>query len=78
MGENIGSKDYRGMELGKLARIQTESWQASEAHYHNLLRAEYHSTGVGIAQDKFGRYFLVQLFAASDYTILRVDHPILP
>lgn len=78
MGENIGAKDHRGLELSDVARVQTESWQNSAAHYRNLLRADYHSTGVGIAQDKFGMYFIVQVFTRGEYTITGIDDPILP
>ena len=40
--------------------------------------ADYTAAGAGIAQDPFGMYYIVQLFACGDYTITGVDEPILP
>ena len=77
MGENIGAKDSRGTDISELARVQTASWQNSSAHYQNLLWADYHSTGVGIARDQYGMYFIVQIFTLGDYTITGIDDPIL-
>lgn len=76
-GENLGAKDYRGIEdpPAELAQIQVDAWQNSEAHFHNMLLPVYHSMGVGIAQDKYGMYYIVQVFAGGDYTIIGVDAP---
>lgn len=78
LGENLGAKDYRGIDpLTQLAQIQMDSWRSSEGHYRNILHTKYHSLGVGIAQDRFGMYYIVQVFAGGEYTITGIDDPIL-
>ena len=78
MGENLGMKDLSGRPVSDLARLQVESWRNSPAHFENLLRTKFHSTGVGISQDKFGMYYVVQVFGSGDYTITGIDAPIIP
>ena len=78
-GENIGMKDdnLKGVPEN-LAEIQVDSWANSSGHRQNMLDADYTAAGAGIAQDPFGMYYIVQLFAGGDYTITGVDEPILP
>ena len=78
-GENIGMKDdnLKGVPEN-LAEIQVDSWANSSGHRQNMLDADYTAAGAGIAQDPFGMYYIVQLFAGGDYTITGVDDPILP
>ena len=79
MGENMGMKDYRTLnDLAELAQIQVDSWNNSQGHHDNMLRTKYHSTGVGIAQDRYGMYYVVQVFTLGDYTITGIDEPIIP
>lgn len=79
MGENIGAKDYRILnDPAELAQIQVDSWNNSQGHHDNILRTKYHSTGVGIAQDRYGMYYVVQIFTLGDYTITGIDEPIIP
>ena len=75
-GENLGMKDTGAP--AELARLQVDSWAASDGHRRNLLDPSYQAAGAGIAQDKYGMYYLVQLFAGGDYVIAGVDGPILP
>ncbi len=78
-GENLGAKDYRGLaDAAELADIQVNSWNDSDGHRANMLSTNYSAMGVGIAQDRYGMYFLVQVFAGGDYTITGVDDPIIP
>lgn len=79
MGENIGAKDYRILnDPMELAQVQVDSWNNSKGHHDNILRTKYHSTGVGIAQDRYGMYYVVQVFTLGDYTITGIDEPIIP
>ena len=79
MGENLGMKDLGGQSpQGILAQRQVESWSQSAGHYKNMLKEKYHSTGAGIAQDRYGKYYMIQIFAYGDYTITGIDSPILP
>ena len=78
-GENIGMKDDNLKDVPEnLAEIQVDSWANSSGHRQNMLDADYTAAGAGIAQDPFGMYYIVQLFAGGDYTITGVDEPILP
>ena len=78
LGENLGMKDLRDDEVSDLAEIQVTSWSNSAGHYQNMLDIRYHSMGAGIAQDKYGMYYVVQLFAGGDYTVVGIDGPIIP
>ena len=78
MGENMGMKDLSGQSLDKLAELQVDSWEQSDGHCRNMLHTIYHSMGTGVAQDEYGMYYIVQIFAGGDYTITGVDEPILP
>ena len=78
MGENMGMKDLSGQSLDELAGLQVDSWEQSDGHCRNMLHTIYHSMGTGVAQDEYGMYYIVQLFAGGDYTITGVDDPILP
>ena len=79
MGENMGMKDYRALhDPAELAQIQVDSWNSSQGHHDNMLRTKYHSTGVGIAQDRYGMYYVVQVFTLGDYTITGIDEPMIP
>lgn len=78
MGENMGMKDLSGQSLDKLAELQVDSWEQSDGHCRNMLHTIYHSMGTGVAQDEYGMYYIVQLFAGGDYMITGVDDPILP
>ena len=78
MGENMGMKDLSGQSLDELAGLQVDSWEQSDGHCRNMLHTIYHSIGTGVAQDEYGMYYIVQLFAGGDYTITGVDDPILP
>ena len=62
----------------RLAEIQVEAWAASEGHKENIMQPDYNSIGTGIAQDKYGMYYLVQLFAGGNYSITGIDDPFLP
>lgn len=78
MGENMGAKDLGiNKTVEQLPQIQVSSWASSSGHHRNILRPTYHSTGVGMAQDRYGMWYIVQVFAEGDYTILGVDEPIL-
>lgn len=77
-GENLGAKDLGGRSPeGILAEKQFDGWNQSTEHRENILYDVYHSTGVGIAQDRYGMYYIVQSFAGGDYTITGVDAPVL-
>ena len=78
MGENMGMKDLSGQSLDKLAELQVDSWEQSDGHCRNMLHTIYHSMGTGVAQDEYGMYYVVQLFAGGDYMITGVAEPILP
>ena len=78
MGENMGMKDLSGQSLDELAGLQVDSWEQSDGHCRNMLHTIYHSMGTGVAQDEYGMYYIVQIFAGGDYTITGVDDPILP
>lgn len=78
LGENMGMKDLAGSEVRDLAEIQVASWSCSPGHCRNMLNTIYHATGVGIARDKYGMYYVVQLFAGGDYAVTGIDGPILP
>lgn len=78
MGENMGMKDLSGQSLDELAGLQVDSWEQSDGHCRNMLHTIYHSMGTGVAQDEYGMYYIVQIFAGGDYTITGVDEPILP
>ena len=78
MGENMGMKDLSGQSLDELAGLQVDSWEQSDGHCRNMLHTIYHSIGTGVAQDEYGMYYIVQIFAGGDYTITGVDDPILP
>ena len=78
LGENMGMKDLTGSAVSELAEIQVTSWSHSPGHYKNMLNTIYHATGVGIARDKYGMYYVVQLFAGGDYAVTGIDSPILP
>ena len=78
MGENMGMKDLSGQSLAELAELQVDSWEQSDGHCRNMLHTIYHSMGTGVAQDEYGMYYVVQLFAGGDYMITGVDEPILP
>ena len=78
LGENMGMKDLSGQSLDELAELQVDSWEQSDGHCRNMLHTIYHSMGTGVAQDEYGMYYIVQLFAGGDYTITGVDEPILP
>lgn len=76
-GENMGMKDQNLAGIPEqLAEIQVESWAHSEGHRHNMLNAEFAAVGTGIAQDRYGMYYITQFFAGGDYTIIGVDTPI--
>lgn len=76
-GENMGMKDKNLAGIPEqLAEIQVESWAHSEGHRHNMLNAEFAAVGTGIAQDRYGMYYITQFFAGGDYTIIGVDTPI--
>lgn len=78
MGENMGAKDLGiSKTVEQLPQIQVSSWASSNGHHRNILRPTYHSTGVGMAQDRYGMWYIVQVFAEGDYTILGVNEPIL-
>ena len=78
-GENLGMKDESLAGIPeRLAEIQVEAWAASEGHKENIMQPDYSSIGTGIAQDKYGMYYLVQLFAGGNYNLTGVDDPILP
>ena len=78
-GENLGMKDDSLAGIPeRLAEIQVEAWAASEGHKENIMQPDYNSIGTGIAQDKYGMYYLVQLFAGGNYSITGIDDPILP
>lgn len=78
MGENMGAKDLGiSRTVEQLPQIQVDSWASSNGHHRNILRPTYHSTGVGMAQNSCGMWYIVQVFAEGDYTILGVDEPIL-
>ena len=77
-GENLGAKDLGGRSPeGILAEKQFNGWNQSTDHRENILYDVYHSTGVGIAQDRYGMYYIVQSFAGGDYTITGIDAPVL-
>ena len=78
-GENLGAKDLGSVEKAEdvLAQRQFDGWNQSTEHRENILYDVYHSTGVGIAQDRYGMYYIVQSFAGGDYTITGVDAPVL-
>ena len=78
LGENMGMKDLSGNEVSELAEIQVTSWSNSAGHYKNMLNTIYHSVGAGIAQDKYGMYYVVLLLAGGDYVITGIDQPIIP
>ena len=77
LGENMGMKDMSGKTLEDLPEIQVNSWAQSSGHRSNMLHTIYHSMGVGISRDKYGMYYLVQLFAGGAYTVTGIDDPIL-
>ena len=78
-GENLGMKDDSLAGIPeRLAEIQMEAWAASEGHKENIMQPDYNSIGTGIAQDKYGMYYLVQLFAGGNYSITGIDDPFLP
>ena len=77
MGENMGMKDLVGTSEAALADLQVQSWTQSPGHCRNMLNTIYHSMGAGIAQDQYGMYYIVQIFAGGDYTITGVDAPVL-
>ena len=78
-GENLGMKDDSLAGIPeRLAEIQVEAWAASEGHKENIMQPDYNSIGTGIAQDKYGMYYLVQLFAGGNYSITGIDDPFLP
>ena len=78
-GENLGMKDLGGGDPGELlAQRQFDGWNQSKDHQKNMLREIYHSTGVGIAQDRYGKYFIIQSFAGGNYTITGIDNPVIP
>lgn len=73
-----GAKDYRGLtDVAQLANIQVSSWNDSSGHRENMLSTHYSAMGAGIAQDRYGMWYIVQVFAGGEYTILGVDEPIL-
>ena len=78
-GENLGAKDLGSIEKAEdvLAQRQFDGWNQSIEHRENMLYDVYHSTGVGIAQDRYGMYYIVQSFAGGDYTITGIDAPVL-
>ena len=78
LGENMGMKDLTGSAVSELAEIQVTSWSHSLGHYKNMLNTIYHATGVGIARDEYGMYYVIQLFAGGDYAVTGIDSPILP
>ena len=78
MGENMGMKDLSGQSLDKLAELQVDSWEQSDGHCRNMLHTIYHSMGTGVAQDEYGMYYIVQIFAGGDYTITDVDGQFVP
>ncbi len=77
-GENLGAKDYRGLQIGQLAQIQVDAWNESAGHQKNMLNTKYSAIGTGIAQDRFGMYYIVQLLAGGEYTITGIDDPMIP
>ena len=78
LGENMGMKDLTGNEVSELAEIQVTSWSNSAGHYKNMLNTIYHSMGAGVAQDKYGMYYVVLLLAGGNYMVTGVDQPIVP
>ena len=40
-----------------------QSWMNSSSHRKNILNKEYTETGIGIAYDKKGKFFVTQLFS---------------
>lgn len=68
-GENIGFMPQGIVEgLGVIitsedvASAQVLSWMLSEGHRKNILFKDYFFTGVGVAYDGAGAYYLVQVF----------------
>lgn len=77
-GENIGMKDIgRDDPHEVLAQLQFDGWNQSAGHRDNMLYDVYHSIGIGIGQDRFGMYFLVQSFAGGSYVITGIDSPVI-
>ena len=74
----MGMKDLTGNEVSELAEIQVTSWSNSAGHYKNMLNTIYHSMGAGVAQDKYGMYYVVLLLAGGNYMVTGVDQPIVP
>jgi hypothetical protein len=63
VAENIAYQ-YRsdGYDTATLAQDLVEGWKQSPEHRKNLLDPAPTQTGVGLARDKEGRYFAVQMF----------------
>lgn len=55
-------------ELGKAAVI---SWMNSPGHRANLLDPQWHDTGIGVARNKRGTYYLTQNFGDAGAANLR-------
>ena len=77
MGENMGMKDLVGISETALADLQVQSWTQSPGHCRNMLNTIYHSMGAGIAQDRYGMYYIVQIFAGGAYKVISVDQPMI-
>ena len=78
-GENLGMKDDNLTGVPEnLAEIQVNSWCNSTGHFQNMMNDAYTAAGTGIAQDRFGMYYVVLLMAGGNYVITGIDQPILP
>ena len=78
-GENLGMKDDNLTGVPEnLAEIQVNSWCNSSGHFQNMTNDAYTAAGTGIAQDRFGMYYVVLLMAGGNYVITGIDQPILP
>lgn len=58
-GENLAMLDAL---TGRVASAPIRMWLTSEGHRHNLLHRSYTHTGVGIARDRRGNWYIVQLY----------------
>ena len=58
----VEARTYNWKDFETLAREIVDNWMNSEGHRENILRKDYHLTGIGIATDTTYRLFVTQNF----------------
>jgi uncharacterized protein YkwD len=61
-GENIVAIKLT-KDPAEAVKMAVKAWKDSPGHYENIMRAVFKETGVGMAQDKDGYWYMCQVFA---------------